>query len=314
MLSVKIAGVGHAVPQKILKNDDFVAMGIDTSDEWIRTRTGIRERRIASEGESLVTLGSEAIKNAARDAHIDLKEVELIVVATLTPDRPMPSAGCALQKELGLAGIPAFDVYAACSGFIYGLNIAEGLMRARGYKCAVVVGAERLSSVTDWTDRTTCVLFGDGAGAAVLRASDEPKTGIIDSLIGADGALGENLILDHGGKIRMKGKEIYKSAVTAMVDGFIKLLERNKLTPEDIKLVIPHQANSRIIEGVSERIGVPMERFFVNVDKYGNTSAASIPLALSEASQARQPKKGDYLILVAFGGGLTWGASLIRWG
>lgn len=313
MFSVTIAGVGHAVPEKVLKNEDFPAMGVDTSDEWIRTRTGIRERRIAAKDQTTTGFAAQAARNAAQNAKIDLKEVELIIVATLTPDRPMPSAACAVQKELCLGGVPAFDVSAACSGFIYGLNVAEGLMRARGYKCALVIGAERLSSITDWTDRTTCVLFGDGAGAAILKASDEPHTGLVDSLIGADGSLGDNLTLERNGLIEMNGKEIFKSAVTVMGDSVIKLLERNKLSKNDLALVIPHQANNRIIEAISERIKVPMDHFFVNVEKYGNTSAASIPLALSEAVAAGRLKKGDWLLLVAFGGGLTWGAMLIKW-
>lgn len=313
MQSVIIAGVGKCVPQKVLKNSDFLAMGIDTSDEWIRTRTGISERRVAGLGDTTVGMALNAAKIAISNAKIENKEIELIIVATLTPDRPMPSTACVLQRELGLEGVPSIDLSAACSGFIYSLNTAEALMKSRGYKTALVIGCERLSSITDWADRGTCILFGDGAGAAILKASDEPKVGLVDAVLGADGKAGELLTLVHGGKIVMNGKEVFKLAVNVMGNSAQKLLERNNLTPDNIALVIPHQANNRIIEAISTRVKVPMERIFVNLDRYGNTSAASIPIALSEAVEAGRLKSGDWLILVAFGGGLTWGACLIKW-
>lgn len=311
--SVIIAGVGHSVPQRVLKNEDFVARGIDTSDEWIRTRTGIRERRLAEPHETTVSFAVSAARAAIKNAKIDAKEIELIIVATLTSDRLMPNTACMVSRELGLESAVAVDQSAACSGFVYGISTAEALMKARGYKTALVIGADRLSSITDWTDRTTCILFGDGAGAAILRTTDEPGVGIIDAILGADGRAGELLTLSRGGTIVMNGKEVFKLAVTVMGNSAQKLLERNCLKKEDINLVIPHQANNRIIEAISDRIKVPMERFFVNLDKYGNTSAASIPIALSEAVATGRLKHGDWLLLVAFGGGLTWGAVLVKW-
>lgn len=312
MQPVVLAGIGHSVPSKVLKNDDFPAMGIDTSDEWIRTRTGIRERHIADENTTAVHLAIEAARNALENSKIDPKEVELIIVACITPPAVMPSVACEVQKALGLPGIVAFDVLAACSGFIYGLGVAEAMMKARGLKTALVIGSEKLSSVVDWKDRNTCVLFGDGAGAAVLKLNGTGPQ-LVDSVIGADGAHGALLQLPRGGVVAMNGKEVFKLAVTVMGDSAQKLIERNKLTKDDLALVIPHQANNRIIEAIADRIKVPMERFFVNVDRYGNTSAASIPIALSEAVEQNRLKKGDWLLLVAFGGGLTWGAALVRW-
>ncbi len=313
MQSIVIAGMGHAVPEKILKNEDFVKMGVDTSDEWIRTRTGIHERHIAEKGETLLQLSKKASLIALKNARVDPKEVELIVFATLTPDMPMPSMACLLGDELGMNGCGALDVSAACSGFIYGLSVAEGLMRARGYRTAMVVGGEKLSAATDWTDRNTCVLFGDGVGVAVLKAIDEPGFGITDALLGADGSAKDLLKLEHGGFIQMNGKEVFKIAVKAMGEGCEALLKRNSLAKENIALLIPHQANNRIIEAIAERLKIPMERFFVNVSRYGNTSSASIPIALSEALSAGRLKRGDKLVLVAFGGGLTWGAMLLKW-
>lgn len=312
MQPVVLAGIGHSVPSKVLRNDDFPAMGIDTSDEWIRTRTGIRERHIADEHTTAVTLAVDAARNALENSKIDPKEVELIIVACITPPAVMPSVACEVQKALGLPGIVAFDVLAACSGFIYGLGVAEAMMKARGCKTALVIGSEKLSSVVDWKDRNTCVLFGDGAGAAVLRLGGTGAQ-LVDSVMGADGAHGALLQLPRGGVVAMNGKEVFKLAVTVMGDSAQKLIERNKLTKDDLALVIPHQANNRIIEAIADRIKVPMERFFVNVDRYGNTSAASIPIALSEAVEQNRLKKGDWLLLVAFGGGLTWGAALVRW-
>lgn len=313
MSSVIIAGVGHHMPERVLKNGDFVAKGIDTSDEWIRTRTGICERRICGPEETMLGLAVSAAKNAIQNAKINPKSIELVLVATMTADRVMPSSACMVAKDLGLEGVPVFDLAAACSGFVYGIATAEALMKSRGYKTALIIGAEKLSTAVDWTDRTTCILFGDGAGAAVLKLTDEPKTGIMDVILGADGKASELLTLPRSGTVAMNGKEIFKLAVTVMGESAARLLERNGLTKEDVSLVIPHQANSRIIEAISERIKVPMERFFVNVDRYGNTSAASIPIALSEAQASGRLKRGDTVLLVAFGGGLTWGAALVKW-
>jgi 3-oxoacyl-[acyl-carrier-protein] synthase-3 len=285
-------------------------MGIDTSDEWIRTRTGIRERHIAEgETEGTTQLASNAGRMAVKNAGIELKDIELIVIGTLTPDRSMPSAGCAVGNELGLNGTPAFDVYCACSGFIYGMDAAEGLMKTRGYKYALVIGAESLSKFTDWTDRSTCVLFGDGAGAVVLKVTDEPAVGIIDSLIGADGSYSEALKLDHGGKIQMAGREIFKNAVTLMGDSVLKLLERNKLSRSDIKLVIPHQANNRIIEAISERIEIPMERFFLMWTAMETPPPHRFRLRFRRLWKRTAPK-GRLPCGRRFWRGLTWGATL----
>jgi len=317
MQSVIIAGVGHSVPKKVLKNEDFPAMGIDTSDEWIRTRTGIVTRHIGEAHDTTITLGTAAARMAIENAKIDPKSIELIIVATITSEQTMPSAACLIQKELGVEGGIAFDLIAACSGFLYSLSNAEALMKLKGIKTALIIGVEKLSTVVDWKDRNTCVLFGDGAGAAVLRLIETPdtnaKTGLIDSIMGANGAHAELLSLPRHGVVAMNGKEVFKHAVTAMGDSCIKLLERQGLTQNDLALVIPHQANNRIIEAIADRIKVPMEKIFVNVDKYGNTSAASIPIALSEAVAQGRLKRGDWVLFVAFGGGLTWGANLIKW-
>ncbi len=313
MLSTVIIGVGSYAPPTLLKNEDFLAKGIDTTDEWIRSRTGIRERHITDGSESTTDLATNAARAAIANAGIETSSIELIVVATLTPERPMPSAACAIQQRLGLPGVPAMDVAAACSGFIYGLSVADGLMRARGYKTVLVIGADILSSITNWADRSTCVLFGDGAGAVILKASEEEHRGITDIVLGADGNASELLTLERGGTIFMNGKEVFKLAVTVMGNVAQSLLERNQITKDDLALVIPHQANNRIIEAIASKIDVPIERFHVNVERYGNTSAASIPIALAEAVAAGRLKRNDWLLLVAFGGGLTWGGALIRW-
>ena len=313
MQSVIIAGVGHSVPDKILRNEDFAAMGIDTSDEWIRTRTGIRERHIGGEKDTTGTMAAAAARQAIERSKIDPQSIDLIICASITAESVMPSAACVLQKELGLKALIAFDLLAACSGFLYALTNAEALMKAKGLKTALVVGVEKLSTVVDWKDRATCVLFGDGAGAAVLQLIEEPKVGLVDSVLGANGELSHLLCLPRHGIVAMSGKEVFKHAVTVMGDSCEELLARNHLAKEDIKLVIPHQANNRIIEAIADRIKVPMEKIFVNVDRYGNTSAASIPIALSEAVAESRLQRGDWLLLVAFGGGLTWAANLIKW-
>jgi len=325
--SVIIRSVGSYLPSRILTNDDL-SKKVETSDEWIRTRTGIRERRIADEHESTSDLAAKAAKSALDASGLDASEIELIIVGTVTPDMPFPNTACFVQQKLGLGKIPAFDIEAACSGFIYTMDIARALMLLHGYKHAIVIGAEKLSSITNWKDRTTCVLFGDGAGAIVLSLEDEPNTGIINTLLGADGSATDILCVPGGGSaspatvenielsmntIHMQGREVFKHAVRVMCSSAIKIIEESGLTPEDINVVIPHQANTRIIEALAQRMNIDLSRFVINLDRFGNTSAASIPIALDEAYREGHLKSGDYILMVAFGGGLTWAAALIKW-
>ena len=328
MASVIIAGVGSYAPERILSNDELSKM-VDTSDEWIRTRSGIRERRIAADNEATSDLAIKAANAALLDANIKAEEIDLLIVATCTPDYPMPATACVVQHKLGVPPhATCFDIAAACTGFLYATEIAYGQLLTGRYKCALVIGAEKLSTIVDWTDRTTCVLFGDGAGATVLKKVDQPGVGIIGSDLGADGEMMELLYTPAGGSRRptsaltleagehflhMKGKEVFKNAVRVMETVAREMVEQHHLTFDQINLVIPHQANSRIIESLAGSLGVPMDRFYVNLDRYGNTSAASIPLALDEARRAGRIKAGDYTLLVAFGAGLTYGSTLIRW-
>ncbi len=328
MASVIIAGVGSYAPLKILTNDDLAKI-VDTTDEWIRSRSGIRERHIAAPDEATSDLAIHAAKSALLDAGVSAQEIDLLIVATATPDYPLPATACVVQHKLGVPPhATCFDISAACSGFLYALEIAYGQLLTGRYKCALIIGAEKLSSITDWTDRTTCVLFGDGAGAAVLKKVPEPGIGIIGCDLGADGAMLEMLYTPAGGSrtpastqtvaerghfLRMKGKEVFKQAVRVMETVAREMLEQHNLTFDQISLLIPHQANYRIIEALAGNLGVPMERVYVNLDRYGNTSAASIPLALDEARRAGRIKKGDYTLMVAFGAGLTYGSTLIRW-
>ena len=328
MPSVIIAGVGSYAPKRILTNAELTTM-VDTTDEWIRSRSGIRERHIAAADEATSDLAINAARAALLDASIPASEIDLLIVATATPDYPLPSTACVVQHKLGIpAHATCFDISAACSGFLYALEIAYGQLLTNRYKCAVIVGAEKLSSIVDWQDRTTCVLFGDAAGAAVLRKSDQSGIGIIGSDLGADGQMLELLYTPAGGSrcpasaqtvaegghfLHMKGKEVFKNAVRVMETVAREMVEQHHLTFDQINLVIPHQANIRIIEALSSNLGVPLERFYVNLDRYGNTSAASIPLALDEARRAGRIKPGDYTLLVAFGAGLTYGSTLIRW-
>ncbi len=328
MPSVIIAGVGSYAPKRILTNAELTTM-VDTTDEWIRSRSGIRERHIAAADEATSDLAINAARAALLDASIPASEIDLLIVATATPDYPLPSTACVVQHKLGIpAHATCFDISAACSGFLYALEIAYGQLLTNRYKCAVIVGAEKLSSIVDWQDRTTCVLFGDAAGAAVLRKSDQSGIGIIGSDLGADGQMLELLYTPAGGSrcpasaqtvadgghfLHMKGKEVFKNAVRVMETVAREMVEQHHLTFDQINLVIPHQANIRIIEALSSNLGVPLERFYINLDRYGNTSAASIPLALDEARRAGKIKPGDYTLLVAFGAGLTYGSTLIRW-
>jgi 3-oxoacyl-[acyl-carrier-protein] synthase-3 len=328
MPSVIIAGVGSYAPARIVTNDEL-SKTVDTSDEWIRTRSGIRERRIAAPGEATSDLAVQAAKAALADAKVTAADIDLLIVATASPDTPLPSTACYVQHKLGVpAHSTCFDIAAACSGFLYALEIAYGQLLTNRYKRALIIGSEKLSTVTDWTDRTTCVLFGDAAGAAVLHKVDQPDVGILGSDLGADGEFADNLYIEAGGSvrpadaksvadrahcIRMNGREVFKSAVRVMETVAREMMEQHHLTPDQINLVIPHQANIRIIEALAANLKVPMERVYVNLDRYGNTSSASIPLALDEARRSGRIKPGDLTLLVAFGAGLTYGSTLIRW-
>lgn len=325
--SVVIRGLGSYAPARIVTNDDLAHV-VDTSDEWIRSRTGIRERRLAGDDETTSDLATAAARRALAAAGLQPADIDLVIVATITPDMPFPSTACLVQHKLGLRQVPCFDLEAACSGFLYVLDVAAALLRAGPYKHALVIGAEKLSSILDWEDRTTCVLFGDGAGAVVLGLDPTPGLGLLASRLGADGGDGDKLCQPGGGSaqpaslasiasrqhyLKMQGREIFKSAVRVMEQSALDLLAAEGLTPQDIALVIPHQANSRIIDAIRERLELPPERVFLNLDRYGNTSAASIPLALDEAVQAGRIRSGDLVLLVAFGAGLTWGSTLLKW-
>ncbi len=326
--STVILGTGAYAPERILSNAEL-AKTVDTSDEWIRTRSGIRERRIAAPGEATSDMGVQAARRALADAGLTAADVDLLIVATITPDLPMPATACIVQQKLGVRTTAAcFDLNAACTGFIYALDTACAMLSSGRYRKALVIGVEKLSSIVDWKDRTTCVLFGDGAGAVVIGTAPESGRGLIGTRLGALGDSVDLLCIPAGGSnapataasvaagshfLKMKGKEVFKLAVRVMDEAARDILEQHHLRADQISLVIPHQANLRIIEAISEYLELPMERFFVNVDRYGNTSAASIPLALDEARRTGRIKSGDLTLLVAFGAGLTYGSALIRW-
>jgi 3-oxoacyl-[acyl-carrier-protein] synthase-3 len=326
--STVILGTGSYAPARVLTNDDLAHM-VETSDEWIRSRTGISERRVAAPDESTSDMAVQAAQRALDDAGLKATDIDLLVVATMTPDLLMPACACLVQPKLGIPTTAAcFDLNAACSGFVYALDTVCAMVGSGRYRKALVIGAEKLSAVIDWQDRTTCVLFGDGAGAAVIGGSEEPDRGLIGTSLGTLGAGADLLYISHGGSgspsttesivnrdhcIRMKGKEVFKLAVRAMDETARDILEQHDIRADQISLVIPHQANLRIIEAISQYLKLPMERFFVNVDRYGNTSAASIPIALDEARRAGRIVPGDLTLLVAFGAGLTYGSALIRW-
>lgn len=326
-LAVGIWGTGSAVPERVLTNFDLEKM-VETSDEWIRTRTGIRERRIADEGMASSDLAEQAARRALEMAGVEPGDVELIVVATVTPDMVFPSTACLVQDRLKARRAAAFDLSAACSGFVYALQVAWAALLARQYRLALVIGVDCLSKVVDYTDRSTCVLFGDGAGAVVLGPVRE-SYGVLSTYLAADGAYGNLLYLPGGGSrypasaktvaermhyIRMTGNEVFKLAVRAMGEAAEQALSRAGLGAEQVDWLIPHQANIRIIQAAAKRLGIGEERVVVNIDRYGNTSAGSIGLALDEAVRSGQVKEGQHLLMVAFGGGLTWGAAVVRWG
>jgi 3-oxoacyl-[acyl-carrier-protein] synthase-3 len=326
--SVTIIGTGSYAPTNIVTNDDM-AKFVDTSDEWIRSRSGIGARHFAATDETTSDMACIAGKRAIQAAGIDRSEIDLIIVATMTPDMPFPSTACLVQSKLGLPNVTTFDMQAACSGFVYGLSVANSMLLSGNFKNALVIGAEKMSGILDFEDRTTCVLFGDGAGAAVLSATQTAeKVGILGALGGADGSTPSLLQQPGGGSampatnesiagrqhfLKMNGKEIFKSAVRVMGQASTDIIEQMGYSPEDLNLVIPHQANMRIIESLAKRLAIPMEKFHNNLDRYGNTSAASVPIALDEAYRAGRIQSGDLILLVAFGAGLTWASTLIRW-
>ncbi|HET7623785.1 MAG TPA: beta-ketoacyl-ACP synthase III [Verrucomicrobiae bacterium] len=321
-----VAGVGSYVPEKTLTNHDLEKM-VETSDEWITTRTGIKERRIAAANQFTSDLAAEAARRAMNASGITADQIDLIIVATITPDMPFPSTACLVQNKIGAKRAAAFDLEAACSGFIYALEIGQQFIMSRTYDTVLVIGAEKLSAITDWTDRNTCVLFGDGAGAAVLQS--RPNThGLLTAVMGADGDKADLLFMQAGGSrcpatlesvnarlhyLKMEGKETFKNAVQAMQTAAEEALRRCEVSISQIKCIIPHQANRRIIESVGERLGATPEQLFINLDKYGNTSAASVAIALDEAVRSGRIQRGDLILLVVFGAGLTWGAAVIEW-
>ena len=324
----RLIGTGRYTPDRILTNADFEQM-VETSDQWIRERSGIRERRIADDHETGALMAQRACEHVLAAADCPVEAVDMIVVATATADRLLPSQACDLQALLGAKNAAAYDVSAACSGFLYGLSVAEGMIAAKQAANVLVVGVERLSRVTDYTDRTTCILFGDGAGATLVRpVRDGGDSGILSSYLKTDGTLGNLLyrpgggaseppsqavIESHGHCIKMAGREVFKAAVLSMADACDQALQRAGLAGEEIDLLIPHQANIRIIEATAKHAGIPMDKVYVNVDRYGNTSAASIPIALDECVRSGRIRRGDIVLLVAFGGGFTWASVALRW-
>ncbi len=326
-LPVAIAGTGSYVPERVLTNADLEIM-VETSDEWITTRTGIKERRIAAEDEFTSHMAAKASRKALEQAGMDASELQLIIVATITPNTLTPATACYVQHDLGAPRAVAFDISAACSGFLYAMKLAERLISDGAFENALILGAEKLSAFVNWDDRSTCVLFGDGAGAAILKRAEEGEGKILATDIGTDGAQTDLLNIPGGGSacpitienadqrlatLAMVGGDVFKQAVTRMRDSANSVIERSGLKPEDIKLLIPHQANLRIIEAITKRIEIPEDRVFVNLHKYGNTSAAACPIALDEAHRSGKFGPGDHIVLVAFGAGLTWAAAAIRW-
>ena len=325
-LPVMIRGTGSYIPEEVLTNDFFAAY-LDTSDEWIRPRTGIRERRRAGENESTLTMSKEAGERALADAGVEAGDLDMIIVATVTPETPLPSTACWLQAEMGLDDIPAFDIVAACSGFVYGLVTAASLIDSNGYSNVLVVGAETLTRITDYQDRATCILFGDAAGAAVVSRSSDPSRQILYHSLGARGKDAKAVWIPAGGSkepasertvaeglhyMRMQGSNLFKSAVAKMDELVTEALDATGVKAQDIKMVIPHQSNLRIMESARKRMGLPVEKLGVNIDRFGNTSAASIPLVLDEARREGRLSQGDLVMLLGFGGGLTWGVTLMR--
>ena len=325
MKKVGIVGVGEYLPQKVLTNSDLEKM-VDTTDEWIVTRTGIKERRLASASEATSDLAIKAAREALKDAKLDPQDLDLIIVATVTGDMPFPSTASIVQNALAASHAAAFDISAACAGFVYALSIANQFISCGTYKNALIIGAEKLSAVTDWKDRNTCVLLGDGAGACIV--SEVNSGGILSTYLGCDGSNMELLNMPAGGSrlpasketldnrmhfLKMKGNELFKIAVKRMTMAAEKVLEQAGLTFRDVDLIVPHQANSRIIMVVAKKLGIPEDKIYLNIEKYGNMSSASTVTALVEAVKEGRIKRGDIILLDAFGAGLVWGASIIKW-
>jgi 3-oxoacyl-[acyl-carrier-protein] synthase III len=309
-LNAGIVGIGRYLPEKIVTNADLEKM-VDTSDEWIRTRTGIEERRIADDNTNSSDMGFAAAQKAIEDAGITPEDIDLILVATVTPDQPFPSVACMLQERLGAKKAAAMDVSAACAGFMYGIITGKQFVESGAYKYVLVVGVEKLSKITDWNDRNTAVLFGDGAGAVIVGEVSEGR-GILSFELGADGTGSKHLYQDE--YIIMNGREVFKFAVRQMGESCVHVLEKAGLTKDDVDFLIPHQANIRIMEASRQRLELPVEKMSKTVNKYGNTSSASIPISLVEEIEAGKIKDDDLIVMVGFGGGLTWGAIAIRWG
>ncbi len=314
------------MPDKVLSNEDLSRM-VDTSDEWITTRTGIKERRMAAKDEHTSDMAAKAALKALEQAKISAKDVDLLLVATATPDMLFPATACFVQKKIGATRAACLDISAACAGFLFGVEIAQQFITSHTYDTVLVIGADKLTSITNWSDRNTCVLFGDGAGAAVLKHRGSAH-GVISTHIGSDGNYADILWMPGGGcktpitaenahqhlqTIHMSGKDVYKQAVVAMLAAAKTVLDQAGLTIEDIACVIPHQANVRIIEAIADRLKIPLDRFFVNLDRYGNTSAAAVAIALDEANRTGRIKAGDYVLMIVFGGGLTWASAVIEW-
>jgi 3-oxoacyl-[acyl-carrier-protein] synthase-3 len=339
LVAAGITGLGFYVPERVLTNDDLTALGVETNDEWIRSRTGIRERHIAADGEGTADLAEHAARRALEDAGLTPDDVQLIIVATCTPDYQFPSTASLLQDRLGCT-CAAFDLGAACSGFVYALVTAQQFIATGALKTVLIVGAEAMSRIVDWSDRSTCVLFGDGAGAAVVQAVD-PGYGVLSFDLGSDGSGGEllkvvigdepvtsGLVIPEPGretgselpqstsrrKIFQNGREVYRFAVNIMGESAVRTLDKVGINSADVDLFVPHQANVRIIDAAAKRLSLPSEKVFVNVDKYGNTSAASVAIALAEAREQGRIKPGDLIVTVGFGAGLTWASAVMRWG
>ena len=321
-----ITGVGSFLPEKVLTNDDLSKV-LDTTDEWITKRTGVRERRIVENGVAASDLAVEASLRALDDANVLPTEVDLIITSTITPDCLFPSTSCYVQEKLGARNAGAFDLLAACAGFVYALSVAKSFVASGAMKTVLVVGAECMSKITDYTDRSTCILFGDGAGAVVVQQGNGRRE-LISTHLGSDGSQAELLMLPAGGSklpasretvdsrlhyIKLRGKEVFKQAIINMVDVITKTAVENNIRVEDIDMIIPHQSNIRIIEAAMEKLKLPREKAYVNIDRYGNTSSASIPIAIDEIEKGNMLKPGDTALLVAFGGGLTWSSSIIKW-
>lgn len=321
-----ITGIGSYLPNKVLTNYDLEKM-VDTSNDWIIQRTGIKERRIVENGVTTSDIATQASLRAMEDAGVSPKDLDMIITSTITPDHIFPSTSCYIQQKIGATRACAFDILAACAGFIYALSIGQSFINSGAMKTVLVVGAECLSKITDYTDRATCVLFGDGAGAVIIQRNPV-KHEILSSSLAADGSEADVLIMPGGGArnpaslesvqqrlhyIQFRGKEVFKLAINNITNLILETAKENGLTLDDIDLIIPHQSNLRIIEATMEKLGLPMEKAFVNIDKYGNTSSASVPIAIDEARKEGRLRKGNIVMLVAFGGGLTWGSSVIRW-